>query len=62
MRYYTNDTDALRQMLAQSLPQFLSSIITVVSVFISMLSLSVWLTMTVVVFLVLMFFITGTIA
>ena len=33
MSYYTNDTDTLRQMISQSIPQTLSSIITVVYVF-----------------------------
>ena len=62
MSYYTNDTDALRQMLSQALPQVLSSVITIVSVFVSMLSLSVWLTLVVVAFLVIMFLITGAVA
>lgn len=44
MSHYTNDTDTLRQMIAQSLPQVFSSVITVVAVFAAMLSLSVWLT------------------
>ena len=62
MSYYTNDTDALRQMLSQSLPQFISSLMTVVSVFVSMLSISVWLTLVVIAFLVLIFFVTGKVA
>lgn len=33
MSYYTNDTDTLRQMIAQSLPQLLSSIVTVILAF-----------------------------
>ena len=41
MSFYTNDTDTLRQMISQSIPQTLSSIFTVVSVFCSMLTLSV---------------------
>lgn len=45
MSLYTNDTDTLRQMISQSLPQLISSIITVVSVFISMLILSIPLTL-----------------
>ena len=49
MSHYTNDTDTLRQMIAQSLPQVFSSIVTVTAVFIAMLSLSVWLTLFVVV-------------
>ena len=62
MSFYTNDTDALRQMLSQSLPSFLSSMITIISVFISMLATSVWLTLVVVVFLVLIFMVTGFVA
>ena len=62
MSYYTNDTDALRQMISQTIPQVVSSIITIVMVFCSMLSLSVWLTLVVVAFLALMFFITGKVA
>ena len=41
MSTYTNDTDTLRQLISQSLPQLVNTIITVVSVFISMLYLSV---------------------
>lgn len=44
MSIYTNDIDTLRQMISQSIPQILSSAITVVSVFISMLVLNVPLT------------------
>ena len=40
MSYYTNDTDALRQMISQTLPQVLASLVTIVSVFASMLSTS----------------------
>ena len=41
MSMYTNDIDTLRQMISQSMPQFLNSAITIVSVFISMVMLSV---------------------
>lgn len=51
MSHYTNDTDALRQMLSQSLPQLLSSCVTIVAVFVSMLYLSVWMTLFIVIFL-----------
>lgn len=44
MSVYTNDTDTLRQMISQSLPQVFNSAITIVSVFISMVLLSVPLT------------------
>ena len=44
MSIYTNDIDTLRQMISQSMPQLLNSGITIVSVFISMLILSIPLT------------------
>ena len=44
MSLYTNDTDTLRQMISQSLPQLFSAVITVVSVFVSMIALSIPLT------------------
>ncbi len=62
MSFYTNDADAMQQMLSQSLPQVISSGITLISIFCSMLSLSVWLTLTVIVFLMIILFITATIA
>ena len=54
MSVYTNDIDTLRQMVSQSIPQMLSSLITIVSVFISMLILNVPLTLVTVVMLVIM--------
>ena len=54
MSYYTNDTDTLRQMISQSLPNAVSSIISISAVFIAMLSTSVWLTLLMFVFLGLM--------
>ncbi len=50
MSHYTNDTDTLRQMIAQALPQVCSSLVSIVAVFIAMLSVSVWLTLFVIVF------------
>lgn len=44
MSCYTNDTDTLRQMISQSIPQMISSSITIISTFISMLVLSLPLT------------------
>ena len=49
MSHYTNDTDTLRQMISQSIPQMFSSLITVVSVFCAMLAVNVWLTLVVVI-------------
>ncbi len=44
MSIYTNDIDTLRQMISQSIPQFISSMVTIISVFIYMVILSVPLT------------------
>ncbi|HIQ83693.1 MAG TPA: ABC transporter ATP-binding protein [Candidatus Pullichristensenella stercorigallinarum] len=44
MSYYTNDTDTLRQMISQSLPQVVSAAVTLITVLVSMLSLSLYLT------------------
>ncbi len=54
MSYYTNDTDTLRQMIAQSLPQMFSSLITIISVFAAMLATSWQMTLFVLVFVFLM--------
>ena len=43
MSLYTNDTDTLRQMIAQSMAQLISSVFTIVAVVICMLYVSVWL-------------------
>lgn len=50
MSYYTNDADTLRQMLSQSIPQVIQSLLSITFVFISMLIQSVWLTLIVIVF------------
>lgn len=44
MSVYTNDADTLRQMISQSIPQIFNSVITIVSVFVSMLVLNIPLT------------------
>ena len=54
MSVYTNDTDTLRQLISQSIPQLLSSSITIVSVFLSMLTLSPILTVLVVIMVFIM--------
>lgn len=59
MSCYVNDIDTLRQMISQSIPQILSSVITVVGVFISMLRLNPWLTAIVVFLVFIMFLLTG---
>ena len=45
MSVYTNDIDTLRQMVSQSIPQFINSGITIVSVVVCMLVLSIPLTL-----------------
>ena len=59
MSHYTNDTDTLRQMIAQALPQVFASVVSIVAVFFAMLSQSLWLTLTVVLFTVLILWVTG---
>ena len=58
MSCYTNDIDTLRQMISQSLPQCLNSAVTIVTVFLSMLSLSIPLTLTTLVMVGVMLFVT----
>lgn len=48
MSRYTNDTDTLRQMITQSMPQLVSSMCTIITVFFAMLYQSVYLTIIVV--------------
>ena len=45
MSHYTNDTDTLRQMINQSIPNVISSGVSIVAVFFAMLYQSVWLTL-----------------
>ncbi len=54
MSLYTNDTDTLRQMINQSIPQVLMSSFTIVVTFISMVALSPILTILAVVIILLM--------
>lgn len=59
MSMYTNDIDTLRQMISQSIPQFINSIITVVSVLISMIVLNVPLTILTLVMVGVMLLVSG---
>ncbi len=61
MSYYTNDIDALRQMISQSLPQLLTSAIMVLTLFFIMLWYSFWLTLIVLCGVVIIFFVTKTV-
>ena len=62
MSRYTNDTDTLRQMISQSLIQTFSSLITLVTVFCAMISLSPILTLIAIVTVALIIFSTKNIA
>lgn len=44
MSCYTNDTDTLRQMITQSMPQLCSTIITIITVFFAMITTNVYMT------------------
>ena len=54
MSIYTNDVDTLRQLISQSIPQLISSVITIVSVLTSMVIISVPMTILTVVFVAIM--------
>lgn len=58
MSCYTNDTDTLRQMLTQSVPQMFSSAMTIICVFVAMLTTSPQLTLVVLVFVAIMILLT----
>lgn len=58
MSLYTNDIDTLRQMISQGIPQLLSAAMTVVSIFISMIFLSIPLTIVEILIVLLMFRVT----
>ena len=57
MSTYTNDTDALRQMIGQSIPMVFQSMMTLVTIFIMMVRYSLWMLMVVIVFVVIMLFV-----
>ena len=50
MSHYTNDTDTLRQMISQSLPQMISSAISIIAILCGLLYLSPFLTIFVIIF------------
>ncbi|MBS6558805.1 MAG: ABC transporter ATP-binding protein [Clostridiales bacterium] len=58
MSLYTNDTDTLRQMINQSIPQVLMSSITIIATFISMLVLSPILTILAIIMIFILVFVT----
>ena len=62
MSRYTNDVDTIREMMSNSIASFISSGITVVSVFVMMLYYSWLLTLLVIAMMVFMLFVSGKIA
>ena len=58
MSYYTDDIDALRQMISQSFPQLLISAVTVVTIFCIMIYYCLWLTLVVLLGVAVMFAVT----
>ena len=59
MSHFTNDTDTLRQMLSQSIPQLLSSLMTILTVFVAMLLNNVILTLFVILTIFAMLLVVG---
>ncbi len=57
MSTYTNDTDALRQMIGQSLPMVFQSALTLTAIFIMMIVYSLWMFLLVVAVIVVMLFV-----
>ena len=62
MSVYTNDIDTLRQLISQSIPQLINSVITIVMVFVSMVMLSIPLTILTLVMVAVMLFCTRKLA
>ena len=58
MSTYTNDVDAIRQLISQSIPQFVQTMITVSLLFCVMMYYSLWLTLAVIVAVIFIFFVT----
>ena len=59
MSYYTNDADTLREMISRSIPQFISSFMSILFVFCAMIYTSGYLTIMTLLFVGLMFVVTG---
>ena len=58
MSRFTNDTDTLEQMISQSIPSLVGSIFSIITVFISMLTLNIPLTLLVIIGIFMMVFVT----
>lgn len=58
MSYYTNDVDALRQLISQSIPQSLFSLVSIITLLVTMLISSIYLTLVVLVGVAFMLWVT----
>ncbi|MBE6632247.1 MAG: ABC transporter ATP-binding protein [Ruminococcaceae bacterium] len=61
MSHYTNDADAIRQLVSQSMPHLFRAALTVTFLFVYMLYFSVWLTLVVILGVIAMSFVTKTV-
>ena len=61
MSCYTNDTDAIRQLVSQSLPQAYAAFVAMLTLMVTMLISSIWLTIVVILGVVVMLLVTKTI-
>ncbi len=61
MSSYTNDTDAIRQLVSQSIPNLFSSMISVTTLLVIMLTSSLWLSLVMFLGVIVMFIVTKTI-
>ncbi|MBQ8356312.1 MAG: ABC transporter ATP-binding protein [Clostridia bacterium] len=57
MSHYTNDIDALRELVSQAMPSLLNSVVILLSVFFLMLYFSVWMTLVLLVGVIAMVFV-----
>ena len=62
MSVYTNDVDTLRQLISQSIPQIINSLVTVITSFVSMLVLDIPLTLLTLAMIAVMLLVTSRIA
>ena len=62
MSVYTNDVDTLRQLIGQSIPQVVNSLVSIVTTFASMFLLNLPLTLLTILMIVVMLFVTSKIA
>ena len=62
MSVYTNDVDTLRQLISQSIPQVINSLVTVITSFVSMLVLDIPLTLLTLAMIAVMLLVTSRIA